>query len=325
MDGKLVATHRSFGRKDAMAAASDRKRAAIILAGGDGTRLSALVRGMTGREVPKQFCSLLGESTLLERTRRRVEMTVAPYDVLYVVSQAHQQHYDPLLADIPRSNLEVQPDNRGTAPAVLLALIRMAAAAPEASVAIFPSDHFLSDDGDFMRHVEMAFDAVEQRPEFTVLLAMQPSHPEADYGWIEPAEKVGFGAYDLYRVRALWGHPDQQQATQLLNRGCLWNSAVTVGRLSTILGMIMVTARELYAAFAPLRAKFPHSPSLRNIAVVYNDLPQMGFSEHVLGGAAVNLATLPVAGVRWANLAEPARVRQTWNQLGLKPLWSIGS
>lgn len=176
-----------------------------------------------------------------------------------------------------------------------------------------------------MRHVKLAFDAVEQRPEFTVVLAMQPSHPEADYGWIEPAEKVGFGAYDLYRVRALWGHPDQQQATQLLKRGCLWNSAVTVGRLSTILGMIMVTARELYAAFAPLRAKFPHSPSLRNIAVVYNDLPQMGFSEHVLGGAAVNLATLPVAGVRWANLAEPARVRQTWNQLGLKPLWSIGS
>ncbi|SRR5579875_1291360 len=308
-----------------MAGGENSNRAAVILAGGDGVRLRGLVRNMTGQSVPKQFCSLLGESTLIERTRRRVEMAVAPGNILYVVSQSHEQHYAPLLRDVPPGNVVVQPANKGTAPAVLLALLRIAATAPEVSVAIFPSDHFLSDDGDFMRHVQLAFDAVEQRPEFTVVLAMQPSHPEADYGWIEPAEKVGFGAYDLYRVRALWGHPDQQQATQLLKRGCLWNSAVTVGRLSTILGMIMVTARELYAAFAPLRAKFPHSPSLRNIAVVYNDLPQMGFSEHVLGGAAVNLATLPVAGVRWANLAEPARVRQTWNQLGLKPLWSIGS
>ncbi len=305
-----------------MAAASDRKRAAIILAGGDGTRLSALVRGMTGREVPKQFCSLLGESTLLERTRRRVEMTVAPYDVLYVVSQAHQQHYEPLLADIPRSNLVVQPDNRGTAPAVLLALIRMAAAAPEASVAIFPSDHFLSDDGDFMRHVEMAFDAVEQRPEFTVLLAMQPSHPDTDCGWIEPAHRIVAGGHDLYRVQTLWNKPDTEAAVRLLKHGGLWNSAVTVGRLSTMLGAIMVGAPELYAAFAPLRAK---PPSARSVADVYRELRPAGFVEQVLGGAPVNLAALPVPGLRWVNLGEPQRVRQAWNQLGLRSVWSIGS
>jgi len=34
---------------------------------------------------------------------------------------------------------------------------------------------------------------------------------------------------------------------------------------------------------------------------------------------------LPVTGIRWINLAEPQRIKQTWNQLGLKPLWSIGS
>jgi mannose-1-phosphate guanylyltransferase len=301
------------------------KRAAVILAGGDGSRLRALVRNMTGQNVPKQFCSLLGESTLIERTRRRAEIAVAPGNILYVVNQSHEQYYGPLLRDVPAANIVVQPEDKGTAPAVLLALLRMAATAPEVSVAIFPSDHFLSNDSDFMRHVEVAFDAVEQRPEFTVVLAMQPSHPEADYGWIEPAEKVAFGAYDLYRVRALWDHPDRDQAQQLLRRGGLWNSAVTVGRLSTILGMIMVTARKLYAAFAPLRAKFPQSPSPRNIALVYKDLAPMGFSEQVLGGAAVNLAALPVARVRWANLGEPGRLQQTWNQLGLKPLWSIGS
>jgi mannose-1-phosphate guanylyltransferase len=37
----------------------------IILAGGDGTRLSALTRPLSGDERPKPFCRLIGEETLL--------------------------------------------------------------------------------------------------------------------------------------------------------------------------------------------------------------------------------------------------------------------
>jgi mannose-1-phosphate guanylyltransferase len=44
-------------------------RAAIILAGGEGTRLSGLTREIAGFPIPKQFCPLLGEVPLLEQTR----------------------------------------------------------------------------------------------------------------------------------------------------------------------------------------------------------------------------------------------------------------
>jgi mannose-1-phosphate guanylyltransferase len=308
-----------------MVPGNSEERAAVVLAGGDGTRLSGLVRSMTGRDVPKQFCSLLGEETLLERTRRRVELAVAPKSTLFVVNQSHEQYYGSILRDIAISNLVVQPENKGTAPAILLALMRLAASAPDASVAIFPSDHFLSDEREFMRHVEVAFSAVDARPELTVLLGMEPSHPDVSYGWIEPAQRINFDNFDLYRVGGLWEKPNLDDAVRLLKQGCLWNSAVAVGRISTILGMIMVAVPELYTAFEPLRPKFRQSPSPRTIANVYKDLPVLGFSEHVLAAAPVNLAALPVARVRWVNLGEPQRVRQTWNQLGLKPLWSIGS
>jgi mannose-1-phosphate guanylyltransferase len=300
------------------------ERTAIVLASGDSSNLSGLVRSLTGRNVPAQFCSLLGDGTLLESTRRRVAMAIPPAKTLFVVNQAHEEHYQPLLRDLPKSNLVVEPENKGSAAAVLLALLRMAAVSPDASVAIFPSDHFLSDDRDFMRHVEIAFDAVEQRPEFTVLLAMEPSSPGMDYGWIEPAQGIGFGKYQLYRVAGLWERPDSEQAARLLKRGALWNSAVTVGRLSTIVGMIMLTVPQIYAAFAPLRARLPQAPGPRAVANVYKNVPSMGFSQHVLGGATVNLAALAVPRVRWADLSEAQRVQHTWNQLGLKPLWSIG-
>jgi mannose-1-phosphate guanylyltransferase len=301
------------------------ERAAIVLAGGDGVRLKGLVRSMTGRDVPKQYCSLLGEETLLDRTRRRVALAVEPKHTLFVVNQAHEPYYSSILRGVRKSNLVIQPDNRGTAPAMLLALMRLAAMVPDSSVAIFPSDQFVSDEREFMRHVETAFDAVNARPELTVLLGIEPSHPDVSYDWIEPTERINFEKFSLYRVGGLCEKPQIDDAVRLLKGGWLWNSKVIIGRASTILGMIMVAVPELYAAFAPLRAKFPEPPSARTVANVYKDLTLTSFSGHVLGAAPVSLAVLPVSGLRWINLAEPQRIRQTWNQLGLKPLWSIGS
>ena len=43
----------------------DKNHSAIILAGGDGTRLKSLTRRITGDERPKQFCPLLDGNTLL--------------------------------------------------------------------------------------------------------------------------------------------------------------------------------------------------------------------------------------------------------------------
>jgi mannose-1-phosphate guanylyltransferase len=308
-----------------MVGISTEERAAVILAGGNGSRLKGLVRNMTGQDVPKQFCSLLGEETLLDRTRRRAALGVAPKNTLFVVNQAHEPYYGSILRGVPKVNLVVQPDNRGTAPAMLLALTRLAAMVPDASVAIFPSDQFVSDEREFMRHVETAFDAVNARPELTVLLGMEPSHPDASYGWIEPTQRINFDTYSLYRVGALCEKPLLDDAVRLLKRGWLWNSKVVIGRASTILAMIMVAAPELYAAFAPLRAKFPELASPRGVANVYKSLAVTSFTEHVLAANPVNLAALPVTGIRWINLAQPQRIKQTWNQLGLKPLWSIGS
>lgn len=50
---------------------SERNEWAVILAGGDGTRLKSLTRKIAGDERPKQFCSVLGGETLLEETQRR--------------------------------------------------------------------------------------------------------------------------------------------------------------------------------------------------------------------------------------------------------------
>ena len=129
---------------------------AVILAGGDGTRLKALTRRISGDDRPKQFCRILGHETLLEQTRRRVLLEVAPQRTIYVVNRAHQLYYAPLLTAEPAKNLVIQPANRGTAPAILYSLLRIAAVDAKAIVAFFPSDHYISDDYRFMAQVRCA-------------------------------------------------------------------------------------------------------------------------------------------------------------------------
>src|SRR3972149_5398964 len=105
------------------------------------------------------------------------------------------------------------------------------AGGPPPPVAIFPSDHYVSDDAAFMAHVAAAFEAALARPDLIILLGIRPDRPEVEYGWIEPADRIPLeGPGQVYRVRRFWEKPPLALAPTLLTSGCLWNSFLMVGR-----------------------------------------------------------------------------------------------
>ena len=108
-------------------------RWAIILAGGEGKRLRSLTRRL-GYDVPKQFCPLLEQETLLQLTLRRVALAIDPVQTVTMVTRSHARFFSPLMEALPgrdahrkaRQNLIVQPENRGTAVAIAYAAFRLA-------------------------------------------------------------------------------------------------------------------------------------------------------------------------------------------------------
>ena len=297
------------GTRDPRAHPVQQERSAIILAGGDGTRLRDLTRQITGDDRPKQFCPLVGERTLLDETRQRVALSISPSRTFFSVTTTHARFYTPLLADVRSHQVVAQPENRGTAPGILYSLLRVAAVAPHDPVAILPSDHYVSDDEPFMGHVDAAFDLVTARPDLVVLLGITPDRPETEYGWIEPARPiVRPGGRRFHGVQRFWEKPDAARARALLEGGCLWNSFIMVGRGATLLGLIEQTLPDLARAFLPIR-RFMGTPLEATVVeAVYRQLSAADFSKGVLGGSPAHLAVLPVRGVAWSDLGRPERV-----------------
>ena len=296
-------------------------RWAVILAGGDGSRLLPLTRKIAGDERPKQFCRIIGGSSLLDETRRRVALALSPRKTMFVLTQKHECFYDDALAGVPRRNLIIQPRNTGTAPAILYSLMRLATENPNASVAFFPSDHYFSDDRAFMNEVEFAFDVASRQPDLVILLGIEPESPDEDYGWIEPDSPVSTSKTpNFWRVRRFWEKPSPALARELMRRGCLWNSFVMVGTVSAFLKMIRCAAPEFYTRFAAVKSKLGTPEEEGSIRTLYAELPDSNFSQEVLTLSAKNLAVMPFSGSKWSDLGSPHRVFSTLSDLGAASL-----
>ncbi|PYN96360.1 MAG: hypothetical protein DMD91_21855 [Candidatus Rokuibacteriota bacterium] len=294
----------------------------IILAGGDGTRLRALTRRLAGDERPKQFCRIIGGDTLLDQTRRRARLLIGPERLLTVVTRHHERFYVPALADTPPRSTVAQPENRGTAPAVLYALTRLGAIAPADPVVVLPSDHHVSDDEAFMARVEGALEAVRARPDLVVLLGIAPDRPEVEYGWIEPAELIlGDWPWPINRIGRFWEKPPLAVARRLEDAGGLWNSFVVVAQPSTLERLIHRAKPELQEMFAPIRARLGTPWEDEAARAVYRRLPSVDLSRHVFQVRSENLAVLAVTGIGWNDLGDPARVRATQERIG----WHLAS
>lgn len=295
------------------------KRWGVILAGGDGTRLSSLTRFICGDERPKQFCAMFDGATLLEHTLRRAEQVIEPERLLVSLTEHHHKWYTQE-ARVRPSQRVVQPLNKGTAPPIAHSLLSIADRDKNGLVAILPSDHHYSNEPLFLAALESAFELAEQRPEAVILLGAEPDCPEVEYGWIELGSPVE-QRRELFHVRAFQEKPPLEVARTLLAQGAVWNTFVMVGRVGAFLRTIQAALPDLTEMLSS--APLWRGEELRLGRNLYDRLSSVNLSHSVLAVQPEQLLTLRLGPVGWSDLGDPDRAAAAALEDRAKPRWAV--
>lgn len=201
----------------------------VLLAGGSGTRLWPMSRGL----FPKQFLKLVGDQTMLQATVARSEslkgvqppMVICGDDHRFIVAEQLQQMGQ------QEATIVLEPVGRNTAPAAAVAATLVAEQhGRDAVLMLMAADHVITDTEGFARTAEAAAELAAQG--HLVTFGVTPTRPETGYGYIQTGDAVGTG----FKVKTFREKPDTETAEQYIASGdFLWNSGMFVFQAGTLL------------------------------------------------------------------------------------------
>ena len=217
---------------------------AIILAGGKGRRLWPVSR----KNLPKQFIDFFGcGKTLLQQTYERMQKIMPKENILVVSHTAFEDILHEQLPELPHDNLILEPINRNTAPATLMAL-RSGIIPDDGDVIIVPADQVVMNEDKFKDAIQNATDYIDCY-DHVLTMGVKPTRPEPGYGYLQMGELVSptpeHPNPTTHHVKSFTEKPERDFARMFMDSGeFLWNTGIYMAKanyitkqLTTIMGV----------------------------------------------------------------------------------------
>lgn len=269
------------------------KTYAIILCGGSGSRLWPRSRS----KHPKHLLELNGGVTLVQQTVKRLAL---PAEQVYCVTEAsHDDLLRQQVPEIPSENIVVEPDRKGTAGAMALALGAATRRAKDEDVIVFlPADQLIQETREFQRTFRAWMEAAKLEKRL-VALGIQPTYPSTGFGYINTGSRLrNLDGFDVFEIKQFIEKPSEVTARGYLKSGkYLWNAGMCAAPFGVF--------RDEYEAHLPVHAAFIKQMAAGNgtkeaVSKAYLGLPDETVDYGILEKSD-NLAVIP-ASFDWADV-----------------------
>lgn len=309
---------------------------AIVLAGGEGLRMRPLIKSWLREERPKQYCTYCGSRSMLQHTVDRALSIATVERLVTVIGHGHQAFLGQSVPADRYGRVIEQPMDRGTAPAIFLALANILETDPAATVLILPCDLFVHPEDQFLRYAHQACQMAEFYTDQIILLGAIPDRPETEYGWVEPAAGGRVPCWqDRGRspipVKSFHEKPSRKQAEMLLDHGGLWNTMVIAAKAKALWALGWAFLPEMMGHFETFRNVLraireglvsQEHATIAMTHLYHRSLPT-DFSRAILERAGHWCRILAMEGLHWCDWGHPERVRETLDWLGVKPAFPL--
>lgn len=276
---------------------------ALIMAGGAGTRLWPLSR----RTQPKQLLRLSGERSLYQLAIDRLKALLSPDQIIVVTAKEMAAGLREQSPDIPDGNYIVEPQGRGTAPAIGLgALCAERIAGGEAVIACLTADHFIANVQRFMGALKAAAKVASDGG--IVTLGIEPQYPATGYGYIQCGDmECEVDGFAVYRARRFKEKPSKEAAVVMAKDGeHYWNSGMFVWRTGTVLAEFEQQLPQTAMALQQLRPVLGTDEQESELARIWPEVPRGSIDYAIMEGAQ-NVCVIPV-DIGWSDLGSWASV-----------------
>ncbi len=279
----------------------------IVLAGGEGTRLRNYATQIYGYPRPKQYCTFIGTRSMVQHTVDRLALLIPHDRTMMIANTSHSEFINEEFGEDPKIEVVKQPCMRETSAGLLLPLSKIHHNNPRSTIVMFPSDHFILEEEKFMGYVDQAVDFVESNPEKIVLLGVGATRFETGYGWIEKRESY---SNDFSDVKKFWEKPGVITTKILIDKKCLINTFVLIGKSKTIIDSMKECIPTLIKSFDSIGAHIGSEYEEVMIKRFFKYLPSFNFSKSVLEKITNQLVVLNVKGVNWSDWGEEDRLKE---------------
>lgn len=254
---------------------------------------------------------------MIQHTWTRAKALCLPHQVVTVMDQSHWGYVRTQLMQESLGRVVWQPDNRGTGPGVFLPLSYIREHDPNATVVLWPSDHFIFPVEPMIQVIRDAAALVQERPQRMVLLTVPPQSQEQDYGWVIPGGYLSHpGGVQAREVRRFVEKPLASELEDIALNGGQWNTLVLIANVQTLWEAGRQCIPEVVMPLEQHPGGIGTSSEHQRLLHLYRTMPTRNFSRDLLSLIPQQLTMMELTGVYWSDWGRPERVQETMALMG---------